>query len=73
MHLLSVFFSPGKAASLPSVFYLTLGKEELLCRVPEKKTLLCRVSKKKHSANHMALGKEPDSSSVSVWLLKFAV
>jgi hypothetical protein len=37
---------------LPSVFYLALGKE-LLCRVPEKK----------HSANHMALGKEPDSGS----------
>jgi hypothetical protein len=37
---------------LPSVFYLALGKE-LLCRVPEKK----------HSANHVALGKEPDSGS----------
>jgi hypothetical protein len=49
------FFALGKAASLPSVFYLALGKE-LLCRVPEKK----------HSANHMALGKEPDSGSA--WL-----
>jgi hypothetical protein len=37
---------------LPSVFYLALGKE-LLCRVPEKK----------HSANHVALGKELDSGS----------
>jgi hypothetical protein len=35
-----------------SVFYLALGKE-FLCRVPEKK----------HSANHVALGEEPDSSS----------
>jgi hypothetical protein len=32
------FFALGKAASLPSVFYLALGKE-LLCRVPEEKTL----------------------------------
>jgi hypothetical protein len=37
------------------VFYLALGKE-----------LLCRVLEKKHSANHMALGKEPDSSSVPI-------
>jgi hypothetical protein len=40
---------------LPSIFYLALGKE-LLYRVPEKK----------HSANHMALGKEPDSGSESL-------
>jgi hypothetical protein len=37
---------------LPSVFCVTLGKE-LLCRVPEKK----------HSANNMALGKEPNFGS----------
>jgi hypothetical protein len=40
---------------LPSVFYLALGKE-----------LLCRVPAKKHSANHMALGKEPNSGNVTM-------
>jgi hypothetical protein len=37
---------------LPSVFCLALGKE-----------LVCRVLEKKHSSNHLALGKEPDSGS----------
>ena len=67
----------GKETSLPSV-KKTLGKEllcrvskttlgkELLCRVSKKNTRqrrLCRVSEKKHSANHVALGKEPVSGS----------
>ena len=43
----------------------TLGKEPL-CRVSKKNTRqrrLCRVPEKKHSANHVALGKEPVSGS----------
>jgi len=56
------FFILGKEASLPSVFlpsvFLALGKE-----------LLCRVVKK-YSANHLTLGKEPDSDSVLPHALK---
>jgi hypothetical protein len=57
----------------------TIGKD-LLCRVPKKqsakslfaecffslsKELFCRVPKKLQSANHLVLGKEPVSGSVS--------
>jgi hypothetical protein len=41
---------------LPRVFCVALGKE-LLCRVPEIK----------HSAKNMALGKEPNSGSVTIF------
>jgi hypothetical protein len=61
MSLPSVFFALGKTASLPSVF-LPSGKE-LLCRVPEKK----------HSANHMTLGKEPDSGSVLLCVYTYRI
>ena len=51
----------AQRASLPSV-KKTLGKE-LLCR-----GRLCRVPEKQHSANHLTLGKEPVSGSVSYFL-----
>jgi hypothetical protein len=44
---------------LPRVFCLALDKE-----------LLCRVLEKKHSAKHLALGKEPNSGSDNCFLEK---
>jgi len=64
--------------SLPSVYFLTLGKEAL-CRVlfltlgkeafaecfslTLGKELLCRVPENKHSAKYLTLGKDADSGS----------
>jgi hypothetical protein len=59
-------------SSLPSVVFVTLGKE-LLRRVfyftegflrGTRQRALCRVPEIKHSAKNMALGKEPNSGSV---------
>jgi hypothetical protein len=95
-------------SSLPSVVFVTLGKEpfaecqkktlgkETLCRVSKikhsvksffaecfllpmvfcvalGKEVLCRVPEKKHSAKNMALGKEPNSGSISLCSLLFYV
>jgi hypothetical protein len=58
-------------SSLPSVVFVTLGKE-LLRRVfsftegflcDTRQRALCRVPKIKHSAKNMALDKEPNSGS----------
>jgi hypothetical protein len=67
----SVFFTLGKETSLPSVFYLTLGKAFFAeCRgfaecflFGTRQSLLCRMPEKKHSVKPPALSKEADSGS----------